>query len=128
MSTTPSATPSSPRQLTLEVTPALRPLVATAMLLERLDRLPRSADPASAEQYRGVVQQLARLLADTPAADLPGPTLDKLLLAFPGTAEVYENLHYGSAGLCRSPLDMALNAELDAAAAIRKARGARPAG
>ena len=41
-------------------------------------------------------------------------------------AALYENLHYGDAGLCRSPLDAAMRAELLASQAIAAAR-TRPA-
>ena len=92
-------------------------LAATAMLLERLDRQPRAA---SADQYRLVVQRLGSLLQGV----APGAALEHLLSVFPGTAQVYENQHYGVAGLCRSPLEAGLNAELAAAAAIRHARRA----
>lgn len=112
-----SATPA--RQVTLNVPPALRPLAATALLLEKLERTPREASPA---QYRSVTQRVAALLQ---AAE-PGPALDQLLAAFPATAEVYENLHYATSGLCRSALEPSLNAELDAAALLRRLRAAGP--
>ena len=93
----------------------LQTLAAMALLLERLENQPRSA---SAEQYRGVVAQINTLLA---AAE-PGEALDALLRAAPATAELYENLIYAHAGLCRSPLEAALNAELAATAAIARVR------
>jgi hypothetical protein len=37
---------------------------------------------------------------------------------------LYENLRYSAAGLCRAPLETALNAELAATAAIARARRA----
>ena len=76
---------------------------------------------ASAEQYRRVVQQVSALLA-TAEADAH---LDALLAAAPATATLYENLNYVHAGLCRAPLEAALNAELSAGVAIDKARLAR---
>jgi hypothetical protein len=93
----------------------LQTLAAMALLLERLENQPRSA---SAAQYRGVVGQINTLLA---AAE-PGEALDALLKAAPATAELYENLIYAHAGLCRSPLEAALNAELAATAALKRAR------
>jgi hypothetical protein len=93
----------------------LQTLAAMALLLERLENQPRSA---SAEQYRGVVAQINTLLA---AAE-PGEALDALLRAAPATAELYENLIYAHAGLCRSPLEASLNAELAATAALARAR------
>jgi hypothetical protein len=38
---------------------------------------------------------------------------------------LYENLRYAHAGLCRAPLETALNAELAASAAIDRARQGR---
>jgi hypothetical protein len=94
---------------------SLQTLAATAVLFEKLEQQPRGASPG---QYRAVAQRLAELLR----AAAPGESLDALLGALPATAEVYENLQYEHAGLCRAPLERALNAELAAAAAIRHAR------
>lgn len=102
------------------VPPRLQALAAMASLLERLERQPMSA---SAEQYRGVVRQVSALLAEA-EADVQ---LHALLDLAPATAELYENLRYEHAGLCRAPLQKALNAELDAGAAIARARRPRPA-
>lgn len=93
----------------------LQALAAMAALLERLETRRTSA---SADQYRRVAQQINTLLA---AAE-PGDDLDKLLAIAPATAALYENQQYAHAGLCRTPLEAALNAELAAAAAIAKAR------
>jgi hypothetical protein len=46
---------------TLRIPARLQVLAATALLLERLDQLPRSA---SAGQYQGLVRQVDRLLDD----------------------------------------------------------------
>jgi len=101
---------------TLKLPARLHALAAMSALLERLENQPRQA---SAEQYRGVVQQVQALLAEAE----PGPMFDALLGAAPATAELYENLQYQHAGLCRSPLEAALNAELAAVAAIGRLRG-----
>src|SRR5687768_6148491 len=93
----------------------LHALAAMAALLERLENQRTSA---SADQYRRVAQQIDTLLA---AAE-PGDDLDKLLAIAPATAAIYENQQYAHAGLCRAPLEAALNAELAATAAIGKAR------
>ena len=93
----------------------LHTLAALAGLLERLEAGPSSA---SAAQYRGVARQVSALLAQAEADE----HLALLLNAAPHTAALYENLHYDVAGLCRSPLEAALNAELSAAAAIGRAR------
>lgn len=98
---------------------SLRALAAMAALLERLEREPRRhSGSASASQYRDVVRQVGELLAQAE----PGPALEMLLAAAPATAELYENLQYAHAGLVRSPLEAALNAELAAAAVIGRAR------
>lgn len=85
----------------------LHALAATAMLLERLEQMPRSA---SASQYRSVVRQLETLLDE--AAD--EPSLQALLDGLPALAELHENRHYAEAGLCRQPLDKAVQAEQQA--------------
>ena len=90
-------------------------LVMLARMLERLDR---SAVPVDPQQYRGVVEHLSEVLRAVPH----DATLDAVLEASPATAELYENLQYQYAGLCRSPLEQALNAELAARAAIDAAR------
>ncbi|MDE2082609.1 MAG: hypothetical protein KGI90_14760 [Burkholderiales bacterium] len=94
----------------------LHSLAAMAGLLERLDGQPRHASP---EQYRSVARHVSQLLAQAE----PDAHLQALLTAAPATAELYENLRYELAGLCRAPLEQALNAELAAAAAIARARG-----
>jgi hypothetical protein len=85
-----------------------------AALLERLEH---SAVAVGAEQYRSVVSHLA----DELAVVEPDVRLRALLDTHPATAELYENLNYRHAGLCRSPLDMALSAELGARDAIARA-------
>ena len=52
---------------------------------------------------------------------LPSEEFSALLEAYPAAAELYENLNYEHAGLCRSPLERALAAELKAAAVLRHA-------
>ncbi len=103
---------------TLRPLARLQLLGAMAALLERLEREPRQA---SAAQYRAVAAQVSRLLAEAE----PGEALDALLALAPATAELYENLQYQHAGLCRSPLEAGLNAELAATAALARA-AARP--
>jgi hypothetical protein len=72
---------------------------------------------ASATQYRDVARLLDSLLTEA----APGAELDALLGASPALAELYENQHYAQAGLCRSPLEAGLKAELVAAATQRRA-------
>jgi hypothetical protein len=88
-----------------------------AALLERLDRSRSSVDP---RQYQAVVRRLADALGRCE----PGATLDALLAEFPAASQLYENLRYEHAGLCRSPLDAALAAEIQARQWITRA-GAR---
>lgn len=101
----------------LVVPPHLQALAAMALLLQKLEQQPRQA---SAAQY----QQLALKLGDLLARAEPGPVLDQLLSALPAAAELYENQRYEQAGLCRTPLQQALDTELAATALIRRVRGA----
>lgn len=96
-------------------TPQLANVALLAGLLQRLEQRAGTLDP---EPYRAVVQRLAQAFGEVPA-DAP---LDALLRQFPAAAEVYENLNYEHAGLCRSPLDAASAAELAAHGAIERAR------
>jgi hypothetical protein len=102
----------------LALPPRLHSLATLAGLLERLERQPSSA---SAEQYRSVARQVSALLAEAE----PDEYLERLLVASPATAELYENMRYEVAGLCRAPLERALNAEMRASAAILVARRGR---
>jgi hypothetical protein len=92
-------------------------LVMLARMLERLDR---SAEPVDPQQYRGVVEHLTEVLRSVPY----DAALEAVLQASPATAELYENINYQHAGLCRSPLETALDAELAARSAIDSARRA----
>jgi hypothetical protein len=97
----------------------LKPLAVLAGLLEKLERSPRQA---SAAQYRQVVTEIHHLLESLPSGTSLDKPLDRLLLAFPGTAEVYENLRYAESGLSRAPLDESISAEVQAAKIIEQAR------
>ena len=90
-----------------------RTAAVLAQLLERLDDSRQSVD---AHQYRTVAARLAELLADADTDWQP------LLAQSPAAAALYENLHYADAGLCRSPLDAAMRAEMSAREAIEAAR------
>lgn len=98
---------------TIRIPARLQTLAATAMLLEKLERLPRSA---SAGQYQALVGQVHRLLDDVDG----DPALESLLNRLPALAELHENRHYAQAGLCRSPLDDAVQAERQARELIEK--------
>jgi hypothetical protein len=95
-------------------------LAVVATLASLLQRLEGSTVPVSPAQYRSVAERLADTLRQT----APSDALNAVLSAFPAAAEVYENLNYQHAGLCRSPLEAGLNAELQARQLIQ--RVARP--
>jgi 2-methylisocitrate lyase-like PEP mutase family enzyme len=98
-------------------------LAVTHVLAQLLERLDRSAVPVGAEQYRSVVMHLADELRDVE----PSAQLGQLLDAYPAAAELYENLNYQHAGLCRSGLEASLPAELAAKKAIERAMRRGPA-
>ena len=89
-------------------------VLTLARLLERLEHTSGSVD---ANQYRVVAHRLAEVLIDAS----PDAALRAVLEAHPAAAELYENLNYRHAGLCRSPLDAALAAEMQANALIAAA-------
>jgi hypothetical protein len=91
-----------------------------AVLAHMLDRLERSRTPVDAAQYRSLVARLSAELESVPH----DAGLDAVLDAFPCVAELYENLNYRHAGLCRSPLEPGLAAEMAARNAIEAASGA----
>ncbi len=90
-------------------------LVLLAQILERLEHSGRAIDP---DQYRVLVSRLADELKTTPH----DAGLDAVLGNFPAVSELYENLNYEHAGLCRSALEPGLAAEVAARAAIDGAR------
>ena len=92
-----------------------RNLVTLAQVLRRLER---SRVPVDPEQYRALVGQITSELAQHPR----DASLEMLLAAVPELAELYENLNYEVAGLCRSPLEASVQAEKAARAAIESAR------
>ena len=99
-------------------TGAFRTAVTLAELLQRVEASTTTIGPA---QYRALVLHLGQLLDQLP----PGDGLQQLLATFPAAAEVYENLHYGHAGLCRAPLEQSLNSELSARQLIERAQATR---
>jgi hypothetical protein len=84
-----------------------RVLLTLAQLLERFER---NLVPTAPDQYRSVVAHLKQELGNAE----PGEDLDALLNVFPAAAQLYENLQYENAGLCRSPLDASLSSEVQA--------------
>ena len=98
----------------IDVPARLTVLLTLAQLLERLEY---SSKPIHAEQYRSVVQHLVKELGSVDHDD----TFRQLLNAFPAMSQLYENMYYDKAGLCRSPLSASLDAEAQARAAIARA-------
>lgn len=91
-------------------------LTTLHVLAALLERLENSAIPVAAEQYRSVVLHLVGEFNEVSA-----PGLGALLDAHPAAAQVYENVNYANAGLCRSSLEISLAAELQAKTAIERA-------
>lgn len=83
-----------------------------------LERVERGFSSISPRQY----QQLTARLSDSLRTVGPGVSLQTLLDAFPSTAELYENVNYDRAGLCRSPLQASSDAEVMARAIVARAR------
>lgn len=105
MSTT-TQTPSSSASLTV-----------THVLAELLERLEHSTVPVGPEQYLSVVSHLVEAFGHV----TPGRELGALLDTHPAAAELYENMNYQYAGLCRSPLETSLSAEQQARQVIERA-------
>ena len=97
--------------------PSKTNLTVTHVLAELLERLEHSVEPVGAEQYRAVVQHLVNELNEVE----PGTALGALLDTHPAASELYENVNYQYAGLCRSALHTSLAAERQAKEAISKA-------
>lgn len=94
-----------PSVIKLSVPYELLSLIRLAQLLQALEGQGHAADP---HQYRMLVEKLgAELREHQGHATLPG-----LLDHFPAAGEVYENLQYAHAGLCRAPLELSLGSEL----------------
>lgn len=97
-------------------------LTVTYVLAELLERLERSRVPVDGSQYRAVVAHLM----DELAVVAPEAGLRALLDNHPAAAELYENINYLHAGLCRSELDASLAAEQQAKHAITRAMNQAP--
>jgi hypothetical protein len=93
--------------------------VALAQLLQRVEADMAQVD---ANQYRLLALQLQAALAQ----EMPAPALEAILRACPSAAEIYENLHYGHAGLARAPLERSVASEQLATQVIARA-AAKPA-
>ncbi len=99
------------------LTPSKADLTSTRVLAALLERLERSAAAVDAQQYQSVVRRLVDALEQLESS----AERDAILAKFPAASEIYENLQYQHAGLCRSPLDAALAAEQLARESIARA-------
>jgi hypothetical protein len=98
--------------------PSISPEMHTVQVLAQLmERLEHSKVAVDAGQYQAVVRRLSEALNRAE----PGPVLNAVLDTHPATAELYENLQYANAGLCRAPLDTSLATERSAKTAIERA-------
>ncbi len=93
-------------------------LTVAHTLAALLERLENSRVAVGADQYRSVVTHLV----DELAAVEPGEALKSLLDAHPAASQVYENLNYQHAGLCRSSLEFSLAAEMQAKEIIERVK------
>jgi hypothetical protein len=93
-------------------------LALAHLLSQLLERLDRSSVPVGAEQYRSVVRHLREEFVNLQSHD----GLSALLDAYPAAAQLYENLNYQHAGLCRSSLELSLASEQQALALIQRVR------
>ena len=91
-------------------------LTTVHVLAALLERLENSKVPVGAEQYRSVVLHLVNEFNEVSDQGLAA-----VLDAHPAAAQVYENVNYAQAGLCRSSLESSLAAELQAKTAIERA-------
>ena len=99
----------------VEIPARLSKLVNLAQSLEYVEQGGVAMD---ADQYRSLVRQLADELREVPQDE----ALDLILSSFEATRVLYENLQYRHAGLCRSPLEKALNTEIAARNLLGKFR------
>ena len=103
------------------------PLRVVATLAHVLQKLESSQVPVGPDQYLSVVTHLSDELARLPVDE----DLRAVLSAYPAASELYENLNYRHAGLCRSPLDASLAAEgwaRDILERARRSAGSVPGG
>ncbi|MEO8856525.1 MAG: hypothetical protein ABI343_05985 [Burkholderiaceae bacterium] len=98
-------------------TPSKASLTTVHVLASLLERLENSQVPVGADQYRSVVLHLVEEFN----AIEPDASLASLLDSHPAAAQLYENVKYAHAGLCRSSLETSLAAELQAKSVIERA-------
>ncbi len=99
--------------------------LTVAFTLSRLlQRLELSCEAVDAHQYRAVARRLAEELEVLPFDE----SLSVILKVHPSAGEVYENLHYERAGLCRAPLELSAQTEAETVALLTRLRRHDPAG
>jgi hypothetical protein len=103
----------------VQIPARLSTVVTLAQLLQRLEM---SRVPVDPRQYRRVVQRLSDALHGVRS----DAALEAVFGVYPAAGELYENLQYQHAGLCRAPLEASLNSELQARDVIDRAAGHRP--
>ena len=105
--------------------PTVSNLAIIAQLFERMDRSAASVDPA---QYRAVAGRLGEMLeassSQSSDASAAQREREEVLDAFPAARELYENMRYADAGLCRSPLQQAIDSEVKAHDLLERIREA----
>lgn len=104
-----------PSVVRLTVPNELLAFARLASLLQALDGQGGAADP---HQYRLLVEKISAELRAHQGHD----ALPALLDHFPASAEIYENLQYAHAGLCRAPLEVSLTSELAARNLLERVR------
>jgi hypothetical protein len=103
---------------------SLRTRIETVVALSRLlDRVERTATPIGADQYRSLVRQLQQVLS----TELPPEALKAVFNAYPSAAELYENMHYATAGLALASLDLSVKTEMAASELLQRLRRSPPA-
>jgi len=103
----------------IEVPRRLAALFALGRLLEKLERSTTAVD---AQQYRSVVERLTRELQSL----APDEPFHQVLALLPAASELYENLNYAHAGLCRAPLDASMTSERAARGLLARLAGRPP--
>ncbi len=83
-----------------------------------LERVERGFSSVSPLQYLRLTARLSEALHTVG----PGVSLQAVLESFPATVELYENVNYERAGLCRSPLQASSDAEVMARTILARAR------
>jgi len=106
---------------TLQPADSAKALWSLAQLLQALEASPNGVHPG---QYRQVVLRVEQLLTQAQEAQLP--TLDEVLRKCSAVTPIYENLNYAQAGLCRTPVDRAVQAEIAAREVLRRVRSGPP--